>query len=74
MCIRDRKNCDQDFITINNISYQLKDFPKEKRNNNVAYILAVNDIQGSQKGYKISSNLEELKIIHYYELEELTIF
>ena len=68
------KNCDQEFITINNISYQLKDFPKEKRNNNVAYILAVSDIQGSQKGYKISSNLEELKIIHHYELEELTIF
>ena len=68
------KNCDNSSIVINNQEYLLNEFKKEKIKEGYAYILASDDILATRKGYKITSNLANNKIIYYYKLEELTVF
>ena len=67
-------NCDNAKITINNKESSLLAFPKEKRGENYAYILATDNIQSSRKGYKILLNLDKKITNYYYQLEELTYF
>lgn len=68
------KNCNDLTITMNQSKYLLADFFKEKDENNYVYTLAIDDIKGSRKGYKIILNLENKDISYYYKLEELTYF
>ena len=68
------KNCDNEYITINNQAYQLLDFSKEARKDEYVYVLATDALTSSRKGYKIRLNLTNKKTKYHYELKDLTYF
>ncbi len=66
------QNCDDLTITINTKSYPLHTFSKIEGGSNYQYILAIDTLKASRKGYKINLNLEDPTINYYYSLIELT--
>lgn len=61
-------------ITINENTRLLEDYPHKREENFYVYTISEEAIKGSQRGYKITLNVNKNMLNYHYELKELTYF
>lgn len=72
--LKAENNQEQSLITINDETYELKDFKRRIENDHYIYIIIDEYISAELKSYNISYNFMKDNIEYYYKINETAIF